>query len=222
MDKLTQVIDMIEHPEHYSESQMTEILQDEESRQTYLTMMEMRMAFDKQATEKDLDVEKEWQLFAERHLIQTMHPIHSMAKARFDWRKLAASFVGVCLLSGITFAAIHTFSSRHQADEMVIGDTTLINVTAGHKAIAASNTTTPSDVKKEIVQKTFDNVSLEKMLDEMAQYYGVKVVFVNQEAKQLRFYYEWNSANGLQDVVDELNHSQQLNLSLNNDQLVVE
>lgn len=219
MDKLTQVIDMIEHPEHYSESQMTEILQDEESRQTYLTMMEMRMAFDKQATEKDLDVEKEWQLFAERHPIHSMHP---MRKARFDWRKLAASFVGVCLLSGIAFAAIHSFSSRHQADEMVIGDTTLINVTAGHKAIAASNTTTPSDVKKEIVQKTFDNVSLEKMLDEMAQYYGVKVVFVNLEAKQLRFYYEWNSANGLQDVVDELNHSQQMNLSLNNDQLVVE
>lgn len=44
MDKLTQVIDMIEHPEHYSESQIKEILQDEESRQTYLTMMEMRMA----------------------------------------------------------------------------------------------------------------------------------------------------------------------------------
>ena len=31
MDKLTQVIDMIEHPEHYSESQIKEILQDEES-----------------------------------------------------------------------------------------------------------------------------------------------------------------------------------------------
>ena len=39
MDKLTQVIDMIEHPEHYSESQIKEILQDEESRQTYLTMI---------------------------------------------------------------------------------------------------------------------------------------------------------------------------------------
>ena len=64
MDKLTQVIDMIEHPEHYSESQIKEILQDEESRQTYLTMMEMRMAFDKEATEKDLDVDKEWQMFA--------------------------------------------------------------------------------------------------------------------------------------------------------------
>ena len=73
-----------------------------------------------------------------------------------------------------------------------------------------------------MVHKIFDNVSLEKMLDEMAQYYGVKVVFLNQEAKYLRFYYELNSANSLQDVVDELNYSQQMNLSLNNDLLVVE
>lgn len=56
----------------------------------------------------------------------------------------------------------------------------------------------------------------------MAEYYGVKIVFQNQEAKQLRFYYEWNSENSLQSVVDELNHSQQIILSLDNEQLVVE
>ena len=70
--------------------------------------------------------------------------------------------------------------------------------------------------------KTFDDVSLETMLGEMAEYYGVKIVFQNQEAKQLRFYYEWNSENSLQSVVDELNHSQQIILSLDNEQLVVE
>ena len=53
----------------------------------------------------------------------------------------------------------------------------------------------------------------------MAEYYGVKIVFQNQEAKQLRFYYEWNSENSLQSVVDELNHSQQIILSLDNEQL---
>ena len=56
----------------------------------------------------------------------------------------------------------------------------------------------------------------------MAEYYGVKIVFQNQEAKQLRFYYERNSENSLQSVVDELNHSQQIILSLDNEQLVVE
>ena len=79
-----------------------------------------------------------------------------------------------------------------------------------------------TECMKEIVHKTFDNVSLETMIGEMAEYYGVKIVFQNQEAKQLRFYYEWNSENSLQSVVDELNHSQQIILSFDNEQLVVE
>ena len=170
MDKLTQVIDMIEHPEHYSESQIKEILQDEESRQTYLTMMEMR----------------------------------------------------VCLLSGIAFAAIHTFSSHRQVEETSAGDTSQVKIASCPNTAVVSDKATSTDVKKEIVHKTFDNVSLETMLGEMAEYYGVKIVFQNQEAKQLRFYYEWNSENSLQSVVDELNHSQQIILSLDNEQLVVE
>ena len=102
------------------------------------------------------------------------------------------------------------------------GDTSQVKVAASPNTAVVSDKATSSDVKKEIVHKTFDNVSLETMLGEMAEYYGVKIVFQNQEAKQLRFYYEWNSENCLQSVVDELNHSQQIILSLDNEQLVVE
>ena len=143
-------------------------------------------------------------------------------KSRFDWHKLAASFIGVCLLSGIAFATIHTFSLHRQVEETSVGDTTQVKVASSPNTAVVSEKATSSDVKKEIVHKTFDNVSLETMLGEMAQYYGVKVVLLNKEAKQLRFYYEWNSENSLQSVVDVLNHSQQMSLSLDNDQLVVE
>lgn len=160
-----------------------------------------------------MDVDKEWQLFAEQHPV---------VKSRFDWHKLAASFIGVCLLSGIAFAAIHTFSSHRQVEETSAGDTSQVKVASFTNTAVVSDKATSTDVKKEIVHKTFDNVSLETMLGEMAEYYGVKIVFQNQEAKQLRFYYEWNSENSLQSVVDELNHSQQIILSLDNEQLVVE
>lgn len=52
MKKINQVIDMIEHPEKYSDAQVEEIHQDEECRQTYFTMVEMRMAFDKEGALK--------------------------------------------------------------------------------------------------------------------------------------------------------------------------
>ncbi len=214
MDKITQVIDMMEHPERYSEAQISELLQDEECRQTYLTMMEMRMAFDKEATEKNMDIDQEWQKFAGKH---------PHAKD-FSWRKIAASLVGVLLLSGIALAAIQTFSSHRQPEEVAAADTAKVKTAPSDTASSSKvmNQVEQPAVKKEIIHKTFDNVTMEAMLGELAKYYGVKVVFRNVEAKQFRFYYEWNSDNSLQQVVDELNNSQQMNLSLNDDELVIE
>lgn len=217
MDKITQVIDMVEHPERYSESQISAFLQDEECRQTYLTMMEMRMAFDKEATDKNMKIGEEWQKFADKH--PQAHPQTHLA----SWQKIAASLVGVLMLSGIAFAAIHTFSSHRQPENVAVSDTTKLKVDASRDTISmVGNQEKNTVAKKEMVHKTFDDVTLANMLGEMARYYGVKVVFRNEKAKQLRFYYEWNSENSLQQVVDELNNSQQMNISLDNDELVIE
>ncbi len=228
MDKITQVIDMMEHPERYSEAQISELLQDEKCRQTYLTMMEMRMAFDKEATDKNMDMDKEWQNFAEKHShandssleddMQENGKIHTV----FSWRKVAASLVGVVMLSGIALAAIHTFSSHRQPKEVAVSDTAKVNVAPDDTATKVINKVEQSVGKKEIIHKTFDDVTMGAMLGEMAKYYGVNVVFRNEDAKQLRFYYEWNSENSLQQVVDELNNSQQMNISLEDDKLVIE
>ncbi len=212
MDKITQVIDMMEHPERYSEAQISEILQDEECRQTYLTMMEMRMAFDKEAMDKNMNIDQEWQRFAVKH-------IHAKGSS---WRKIAASLVGVLMLSGIALATIHTFSSHRQSENVVVSDTTMAEMTPRDTATKVIGKVEQPVAKKETIHKTFDNVTMEAMLGEMARYYGVKLVFRNEEAKQLRFYYEWNSENSLQQVVDELNNSQQMNISLNEDELVIE
>lgn len=231
MDKITQVIDMMEHSERYSETQISELLQDEECRQTYLTMMEMRMAFDKEATDKNMDIDKEWEKFVIKHPQSCQSSIDVNQKEGawtqrklpiFSFRKIAASLVGIVMLSGIAFATIHTFSSHRQPQEVIDSDTTKMKATPRYTTSKASSPVEKTVAKKEVVHKTFDDVTLENMLGEMARYYGVKVVFRNEEAKQLRFYYEWNSENILQKVVDELNNSQQMNISLNNDELVIE
>ena len=213
MEKINQVIDMIEHPELYSEAHVEKILQDEECRQIYLTMMEMRMAFDKEATEKNLNVEQEWNAFAEKHQV---------TRSRFAWTKVAASVVGVLLLSGIAVAAIHTYSS-HQEESQVLSDSLKVKSAPKHEISSNRQLETKEMQKpKDIIHKTFDNVTLSLMLDEMAKHYGVTVEYRNAEAKQLRFYYEWNSEDGLSKVLDELNHSQQVSLSLVEDKILVE
>ena len=227
MDKITLVIDMVEHPERYSEAQITELLQDEECRQTYLTMMEMRMAFDKEATDKHMNINREWQRFAENHPQASRTSSEESVTVTglcsgFSWQKIAASIVGVLMLSGIALAAIHTISTHHQSDRAAVTDTTTVKATPKNTVTKTGEEVENAATKKAVIHKTFDDVTMEKMLGEMAKYYGVKVVFRNDDAKQLRFYYEWNSENSLQRVVDELNNSQQMNISLNGDELVIE
>ena len=214
MEKINQVIDMVEHPEKYSETQVENILQDEECRQTYLTMMEMRMAFDKDATEQNLNIDQEWEQLMKCQVQPTSH---------FQWSKIAASLVGILLLSGIAVAAIHTFSSSRQKVKQELTDT--VAVMDAHKNQVAQDSlkhTEDMSMQKQDLHKTFDNVTLYSMLDEMARYYGVSVEYRNAEAKQLRFYYEWNSEDGLDKVLSELNHSQQMSLSLEGDKIIVE
>ena len=213
MEKIEQVMDMIENPEKYSEAQINDILQDEECRQTYLTMMEIRMAFDKKDVEEKLDLDQEWKRIKECHNVES----HS-----FSWYKMAASFVGVLLLSGVAFATIHTLSSRQNDTKPSLADTTKIQRAVSPDTLSLQPQNKPEEKQKEDFHKTFDNVALGSMLAEMAKQYGVEVEYHNQEAKQLRFYYEWDSSDELQKVLDELNHSQQVSLSLENGAIIVE
>lgn len=213
MEKINQVIDMIEHPEKYSDAQVEEILQDEECRQTYFTMVEMRMAFDKEGAQKNLDIDQDW---------QNLQGSQKTFYSRFSWTKIAASFVGVVLLSGIAVAAIHTYSSREDSKQ-ITADTTFVSYTSTSNGQKISEKQKNDEEKvKKIIHKTFDNVTLSNMLEEIPRYYGVTVVFRNEGAKQLRFYYEWNSEDDLAKVVDELNHSQQMNLTVEAGKIIVE
>ena len=225
MEKINQVIDMVEHPEKYSEAQVDDILQDEECRQTYLTMVEMRMAFDKEEVEQNLDVEHEWQKLMEHQALPEEKNQSGSPKAlrlNLTWSKIAASLVGVLLLSGIAIAAVHSYNASHRVVNQDVADSGV--VVPHHAAIAPVRQAKVEQTshQKEVKHKTFDNVTLAAMLSEMAKYYGVDLEFRNAEAKQLRFYYEWNSEDALSKVVDELNHSQQMNLSLEDDELIVE
>lgn len=213
MEKIKLVMDMIENPEKYSEAQIEDFLQDEECRQTYLTMMEIRMAYDKKDAEEELDLDLEWKGIRDRHA----------SESRFAWRKMAVSFVGVLLLSGVAFAAIHTFSSRHDDTRLALADTTVAKSVARQDTLSSHYQKNGGEGKlANRFSKTFDNVSLSSMLAEMAKHYGVAVEYHKPDAKQLRFYYEWNSGDELQKVLDELNHSQQVSLSLENGAIIVE
>ena len=224
MDKFEKILDIIDHQEKYSDEEIREILQDEECRKLYQTMVEVDSALE--SPSPIINVDEEWEKFSQEHQLQeeatqnaaqeaASHPITS-------WRKLAASIAGFVLISGIAFAAIHTYIKRSQEPIQVTADTHPEAIKSDSaKQVAATDSLTHPKPEKPVIHKTFENVAFEQILSEIASYYDLQVKFENNEDKTLRLYYEWNSHSSIENIVKELNQFENVNIELQQNELIV-
>lgn len=238
MDKFEKILDIIDHQEKYSDEEIREILQDEECRKLYQTMMEVNSALlqqnlntqasishspdDALSSNSSLgnsspNIDEEWEKFSQEHQLQeeATHPITS-------WRKLAASIAGFVLISGIAFAAIHTYIKRSQETTQVTADThPEVIKSDSAKQVTAKDSLTHPKPEKPAIHKIFENVAFEQMISEIASYYDLQVKFENNEDKTLRLYYEWNSHSSIENIVKELNQFENVNIELQQNELIV-
>ena len=136
---------------------------------------------------------------------------------RLATHKIAASFIGVLLVSGIAFAAIqvvrniNTSKSQQPTTEQVI-DTKPV-------------TSLPADTVKTDTIPTepyvFNNVPLDSMLTAIATAHGVGVEFENEAARELRFHFVWKREDSLSRVVEKLNTFEAVNIGMEDKTLVV-
>lgn len=238
MDKFEKILDIIDHQEKYSDEEIREILQDEECRKLYQTMVEVDSALlqqnlntqasishspdDALSSNSSLgnyspNIDEEWEKFSQEHQLQeeATHPITS-------WRKLAASIAGFVLISGIAFAAIHTYIKRSQEPIQVTADThPEVIKSDSAKQVTAKDSLTHPKPEKPAIHKIFENVAFEQMISEIASYYDLQVKFENNEDKTLRLYYEWNSHSSIENIVKELNQFENVNIELQQNELIV-
>ena len=207
-DNIRQLLEMLDNPEAYTEQEIQDIInRDEDTRETYRMMVEAKRSSRQHQANKPIDVDAAWQKFNQK--IQPQQ--HS-----FGWMKIAASFIGVLLVSGIAFAAIQIvrYTQQHTPKtEEVINTPKSANVTPAD-TLTTDTIATPQPI-------IYDNIPLEKMLPEIAAHYDAKVTFVNDEARQLRFYFVWQPQKGIDKVVSDLNKFERLNITLNDNQITV-
>ena len=214
MDKFEKILDIIDHQEKYSDEEIREILQDEECRKLYQTMVEVDSALENPSP--IINIDEEWEKFSQEHQLQEVsHPITS-------WRKLAASIAGFVLISCIAFAAIHTYIKRSQEPTQITADIhPEVIKSDSAKQVAAKDSLTHPKPEKPVIHKTFENVAFEQMISEIASYYDLQVKFENNEDKTLRLYYEWNSHSSIENIVKELNQFENVNIELQQNELIV-
>ena len=202
-DNIRQLLEMLDNPEAYTEQEIQNIINsDEDTRETYRLMVNAKRSVRQRQVEKPVDVDAAWQKFNQKH--------------RIGWMKIAASFVGILLVTGIAFAAVQIVRYTQQytpKKEDVINTQKPANITS----VDIQNTDTIA-AQQPII---YDNIPLEKMLPEIAAHYEAKVSFVNEEARQLRFRFVWNPQKGIDQVVSDLNQFERLNITLNDNQITV-
>lgn len=207
---IDRLIEMLDHPEAYSEQEIQDIInRDHETREAYRLFTTSKMAKRYKQKAETLDVNAAWQRFEQKHYSQQSR----------RWLKMAASFAGIILFSGIVFAAILMVQKPSKTTPYTA--TTTIADTISTDSIVAD--------KSAVLPIVYDNVSLESILQEVVAYYAIEhsetlmtVVYRNDAARHLRFHFVWNREQGIEKVVDDLNHFERLHVTLNDYQLIVE
>jgi len=207
-ENIRQLLEMLDKPEAYTEQEIKDIInRDEDTRETYRMMVEAKRSSRQRLADQPIDVDAAWQRFNE---------IHQSKRHGCGWMKIAASLIGILLVSGIAFAAFqivrHTQQNTPKTEE-VINTPKSTNITP-----ADTLTTDTIAVPQPII---YDNIPLEKMLPEIAAHYNAKVTFVNEEARQLRFRFVWNPQKGINQVISDLNQFERLTVTLNDNRIIV-
>ena len=208
-ENIRQLLEMLDNPDAYTEQEIHDIInRDEDTRETYRLMVEAKRSSRHRHNKINVDVDAAWQRFNKK-LQSKQHD--------FGWMKIAASFIGILLVSGIAFAAIHIvrqYLKTETPKTEVTESVTSPNATAPVDTLAGDTTTVQPVI--------YDNTPLEKMLPEIAAHYDVKVIFANDEVRGLRFRFVWNPQQGIDQVISDLNQFERLTVTRKDNQITVD
>ena len=204
MNKTELLFQMMEQPQLYTAEEWQEILSDEECREIYTLMAKTKSAFDSQKEIDDKTIDVEWKRLT--------------PSSRRNWLRVAAMFIGVLMLSGITFAAIHVlrFMIVPKFHPVPTEQPLQAKPTA---AQPADDNKSDSTITMQAV--VFENVPLDSIIKEIAYYHHLDIELQNEEAKQLRFYFVWKQDDNLQEVIEKLNMFEHVNTTVENNKLIV-
>ena len=132
-------------------------------------------------------------------------------------RKIAASFIGVLLASGIAFAAIQVVRniSTPKPQQPTTEQTTDIDPVT----FLPADTVQADTISVE--PYIFNNVPLDSMLTAIAAAHRVQVEFKNEAVRHLRFHFVWKREDSLSRVVEKLNTFETVNIVEEDKKLVV-
>ena len=193
MERLKKLAQMTEHPDRYSDEEWQEV-------------------FGGETVGKE-ETDEAWKRFASKHFPTEEEPQQTSMQSKSPLLKMAAAFAGILIISGLAFAAI--MISHHDAGEQA----------------PQTERTSPTEQKQTVEEKeekraamrtvTFEDAELQQIADSLSAFYNVTPVFLQQQMRHLRLYYEWDQRSNISEVVSEINHFDHINITLQGDSIII-
>ena len=215
-EKIHQLLEMLDNPDAYTEQEIRDIINhDKDTREVYRLMVEAKRSSRHRQDNKPVDVNAAWKRFVENEEFATAQPTRQSYSV---FRKIAASFIGMLLISGIAFAAIQIVNNIVGGE--IKSPTQETRISNPRQEIVTADTLANDTVTVQPV--IYDNIPLEKMLPEIAAYYDTEVIFANDEVRQLRFRFVWNPQQSIEQVIRDLNQFERLTVTLKDNQITIQ
>ena len=228
------LLDLLEHPEKYSETQKDELLGDEEVNELYQQLIEARQSLDFGKLKEEMkmpSIDAEWEKLKEEmkqkeEMSQNAETLQT-AKLFPLWspmRKVAA-VAAVLVVSGITFAAIHLVTRSHQPfdknnTELVASHKNSIQqVSAPQKSNIEEKTDSASLAQLPLV---YENAELQNILTPIAGHFHLQVTYQNESARHIRLFLQLEKNMSLDDIIELMNHFEKVNIRHEGQTLIVE
>ena len=233
------LLDLLEHPEKYSETQKDELLGDEEVDELYQQLVETRQSLDFAKSKEEMkmpSIDAEWEKLKDEMKLKEKQQkeemsqnaeIQQTAKSFPLWspmRKVAA-VAAVLVVSGITFAAIHLVTRSHQASdkhntELVASRKDSIQqVSAPQKSNIEEKTDSASLALLPLV---YENAELQNILTPIAEHFHLQVTYQNESARHIRLFLQLEKNMSLDDIIELMNHFEKVNIRHEGQTLIVE
>ena len=171
--------------------------------------------------DEDIDtsdiIDEEWTKFEAEHFKDGRNSSSSILHFFHSTKKIAALFIGVLILSGITYAAIHMISSNPQSEQ--VDQTVAVDNTQPLTINAQQSASADSTIIQPVV---FENAELSRILQEIASFYQCEVVYKKEKAKRVRLFFTWDKKQSLDQVVETFNKFERFHIAKENQKLIVE
>lgn len=209
-DNIDRLLDALEHPENYSDAEVEQLLADPEAREVYDML---RKTADASAPVSEINLDDEWRRFEAK---QPKGRSNILRRLSFMVSRNAAAvviaLVGTLAVVAATIGVTHYFNANKEMAQ--IEQTEPQKQTAIADSNVAPTDTIPAETTPLPETIVFKGENLERILADMAEYYGATVKFNQVSAKSIQLYFEWEQSLPLNEVVQQLNNFEQINITL--------